>query len=182
MSVITKIELKLSDKEAIEKAARKVGGKILGEGVYQIYSKLVKGYGIQFPGWKYPVVITEKGNLYYDDGHGLWGNPKYIESFKNEYNKAVIQKEIEKYAKENGYIINNVGNTIKLSKGKEELNIKLEEGKVEIEAFGFTGQACEKEKNKLTQRIDHTLLFERKKPEYFLNNFNENKNFLKNEY
>jgi len=180
MSVITKIELKMTDRDAIEKAAKKVGGKILRDGVHQVYSKLIKGYGIQLPGWRYPIVITEKGNLYYDNGHGSWGNIKYIESFKNEYNKTIIQKEVEKYARENGYIVHNFGNTIKLSKGKEELNIKLEEGNVEIEAFGFTGQTCEKEKNKLTQRIDHTLLLERKKSEYFLNNFNENKNFLKN--
>lgn len=181
MSIITKIELKLTDKKAIEKTAKKIGGKILGNGIYQVYSKLIKGYGIQLPGWKYPIVVTEKGNLYYDDGHGLWGDIKYIESFKNEYNKAVIQKEIEKYARENGYIIHYLDNIIKLSKGKEELSIKLEDG-IKIEAFGFTGQTCEKEKNKLIQKIDHNLLFERKKSEYFLNNLNENKNFLKNKY
>jgi hypothetical protein len=52
----------------------------------------VTGTAIRLPGWQYPVVISEDGELTYDDYGGAWGKPQHLEAFRMQYTLAGIRQ------------------------------------------------------------------------------------------
>jgi hypothetical protein len=55
-------------------------------GTFELFSARATGWGIQLPGWTYPVVCqTESGELNYDNFKGRWGEASLLNSFLQAY-------------------------------------------------------------------------------------------------
>jgi len=67
--------------DAWKRAAERIeGAEFLGQGVYKQYSQNVTGFGIQLPGYSYPVVINaETGEVSSDTYNGQWGDESVLE-------------------------------------------------------------------------------------------------------
>lgn len=87
MSHTVTCEIEIRDPEAFRAAALALGAELLGEGAHQLFEhgrKAEHGFGIKFPGWLYPVVLTPAG-LRFDDFGGRWGNPADITRLTERY-------------------------------------------------------------------------------------------------
>jgi hypothetical protein len=54
----------------------------------------VTGTAIRLPGWQYPVVISEDGELTFDDYNGHWGKPQHLEAFRMQYTLAIVRQSM----------------------------------------------------------------------------------------
>ena len=79
--------------DAIEEAARRVGATIVGRNNHRLYSDTISGLGIQLPGWKYPVVVRENGEIAFDNYGGRWGDIEQLNEFSQQYAVAAIEQE-----------------------------------------------------------------------------------------
>ncbi len=116
MSHTVKVKkLEIKDIKAIQKAAERVGGKVLNAGErrrYQLFSSTHEGVGVQLPGWNYPIVVdTDTGEVFYDNYNGQWGNPQQLDAFAQAYTveKAKVEAMlhgmvVEEVQHENGEI------------------------------------------------------------------------------
>ena len=51
-------------------------------------------FGIQLPGWKYPVAIdTQTGQVFFDNYNGQWGNIQELRKLAQEYALQVAEQE-----------------------------------------------------------------------------------------
>lgn len=65
-------------------------------------SGYTEGVAIDLPRWRYPVVITPQGKMFYDNYGGQWGSESELHKFMSTYEIAVIRDQ----AKLNGYMRN----------------------------------------------------------------------------
>ena len=97
MSHTTKIEIQFKDMDCLKESAKALNLETV-EGKIRLFSSTHHGLGIKLPGWKYPVVFTEQGEMFYDNYNGSWGNKRvldeYLDKLKTEYAKAVTKKVI----------------------------------------------------------------------------------------
>lgn len=54
-----------------------------------------EGSALQIPGWKYPIIITEQGDLLYDHYNGNWGNPVQLQEFVHEYTTQLNLQDLQ---------------------------------------------------------------------------------------
>jgi hypothetical protein len=55
-------------------------------GTFELFSGQATGWGIQLPGWMYPVVCqTESGELRFDNFEGRWGATNLLDAFLQAY-------------------------------------------------------------------------------------------------
>lgn len=149
MSHTVTIDVKFKNQEVAVKAAQAMNATVLGEGNHRLYASSHTGFGIQFPGWKYPAVIDKDGKIFYDNYNGSWGSPTELAKFQELYAAKVIEQECEQlgwYYERNDatgeLVINHpAGGTITVSKGGT------------IDASGFTGNQCEQ----ATERFENAL-------------------------
>jgi hypothetical protein len=85
MSHTVNVKIEFRDRAALAAAVAALGGKVLGEGSYKLFSSTEGGLGIQLPGWKYPLIVKASGELAFDDYKGSWGNRADIEKLRAEY-------------------------------------------------------------------------------------------------
>lgn len=50
---------------------------------------------VRLPGWKYEIGITREGDLELDNYNGMWGEEKYLNDFRVDYNSDVVQRTYE---------------------------------------------------------------------------------------
>ena len=63
--------------QAARNAAQKLGWEVseTNKSQVQFYDRSVhEGLAIKLPGWQFPIVIKESGEIAYDNYHGSWGN------------------------------------------------------------------------------------------------------------
>lgn len=82
-TVTTKIEFR--DKGPLGDAIVKMGGKVLGQGSHKLFAGFEGGFGFELPGWRFPLVLTDKNELKFDDYNGAWGKQADLETLKGYY-------------------------------------------------------------------------------------------------
>lgn len=90
---IKNIEIK--DMEALKKACDILKLEIK-QGTVNFYSSQEKGINIKLPGWKYPIVIKETGEIAYDNYNGKWGDTKEIYKLLGYYGNEKAKSEAYK--------------------------------------------------------------------------------------
>ena len=86
MSHIVTIETQVRDPEAVRCACRRLQLPQPIEGRFQLYSSRAIGWGVQLPGWRYPVVCdTTTGKLVFDNFRGRWGDDTKLDQFLQAY-------------------------------------------------------------------------------------------------
>ncbi len=94
MSHIVTIQTEVRDVAAINAACRRLqlDQPVLGE--HRLYSSTIRGWGVQLPDWRYPIVCqTDTGRIEYDHFQGRWGDPQRLDEFLQSY--AVEKAKIE---------------------------------------------------------------------------------------
>lgn len=93
MSHIVRAPIKLKNREHLRTAAEKLGCTIGAEGSYRIGGAQVQGLSIKLPGWTNPIVVTEAGEIGYDNWGGRWGSQEKLDELCQEY--AITAAEVE---------------------------------------------------------------------------------------
>ena len=107
---VTVKELRLTDKDALDKALERLSNKVevLGHGTHQLYAGPQTGLGLRLRGgvagngeegtaWQYPIVIQEDGSVAYDNYGEHWGKQVFLDELVQGYTLAKL--EIEATAK-----------------------------------------------------------------------------------
>ena len=101
MSHTVKIKVAFTDPAALQSGVESMGGTWLGMGTHSLYSGDRGGYGFTLPGWNYPLVLdwpalselkAGKGELFYDDYGGKWGNVADLEKLTSAYAVGVAEQ------------------------------------------------------------------------------------------
>lgn len=159
MSHTVKMQVNLTNKQAIENACKILGHQYLGDGSHRLFGSTEKGTGFKLKGWNYPCIVKENGEMAFDNYNGSWGNMNDFEAFKEAYSVACVQD----VCSQNGWyneltpqgelvIHHPGGGTITVQKGGT------------IDAAGFVGVSCAE----ATSQIESALgkrLEEQVKPE-----------------
>lgn len=96
MSHTVSVQTEIRDPVAIRAACLRLQLPQPVEGQHQLFESTVRGWGIQLPRWRYPIVCqTESGELQYDNYNGRWGDPVELDRFKQGY--AVEKTKLEAY-------------------------------------------------------------------------------------
>lgn len=86
MSHIVKIQAKMTDVRAVERACVQLRLTPPRQGKHKVYTQDVEGLAINLPEWKYPiVVIPGTGELKYDNYNGSWGRKDHLDQFCQRY-------------------------------------------------------------------------------------------------
>ncbi|MCP4421638.1 MAG: hypothetical protein GY805_33925 [Chloroflexi bacterium] len=97
MSHIVELEAKIKYPHLLKAVAQQLGyaveerkgRKLLNVNLYA--RQRVKGVlSIQLPGWLYPVVITQNGEVKYDNFNGSWGEQALLDQLIQQYVIAVV--------------------------------------------------------------------------------------------
>ena len=94
MSHIVQIQTEVRDPIAVQSACRRLNLQNAEFGMHKVYTNRVGGWGIQLPGWIYPVVCqTNTGTVQFDNFNGAWGEQSYLDKFLQAY--AVEKTKVE---------------------------------------------------------------------------------------
>jgi len=96
MSHTLKVKVELKDIESLTRAIKTMGGTVIGQGSYELYSSTEEGFGFKLSGWEYPLIAKSDGTLAFDHYNGSWGNPKDIDVLKSAYAIAAATAAAEK--------------------------------------------------------------------------------------
>lgn len=179
MSITITATILINDFEVLKETVEELGYTLYDEETEIVMHETVEyGYPILIPGWRYPVVITKKGEVKYDNNNGRWGDSEYLNILLQSYSEKKILKEIKSFAEKNGMEIIRKNEVIMLKKNDELIEIEIKKQDISIDAKGFTGSKCKEAVEKLNLPIE--ISSENKKPEYYqdhktpLNNQNKN--------
>lgn len=91
MSHLVTINIELKDKQATIAACNRLGWQVK-ENTQIVYAdgKNPKGTVIYIPGWRYPITITNDGNVVGDNYNGAWGDPAKLNQLKQAYGAEVV--------------------------------------------------------------------------------------------
>ena len=94
MSHIVQIKTEIRDPIAVQSACRRLNLQNAEFGMHKVYTNRVGGWGVQLPGWIYPVVCqTTTGTVKFDNFNGAWGEQSYLDKFLQAY--AVEKTKVE---------------------------------------------------------------------------------------
>lgn len=94
MSHIVSIQTQIRDKVAVEAACSRLQWPAPVQDRFKLFSTTVEGLGVRAPRWNYPIVCElTSGQLHYDNFEGRWGDPKFLDQFKQAY--AVEKAKLE---------------------------------------------------------------------------------------
>jgi hypothetical protein len=100
MSHTAKIQTEFTDKDCLKKACERLGIKFKDVQNERLYDGTTKsGMAIYLPNWRYPVIIDENNEAFYDNYNGSWGK---IEEFHNLKTYYGVEKA-KKLARVKGY-------------------------------------------------------------------------------
>jgi hypothetical protein len=103
----------MKDIDVLKNACKTLGINCLEKSYVDFFDgKRVHGTKVILPNWRYPVCVTNNGEIIYDNYEGNWGDIKELNALKQRY--AVEKTKL--VAKRNGYTFTEkkVGNDIKL--------------------------------------------------------------------
>lgn len=93
MSHTTTVAVEFRNRQALAAAVTKIGGQVLGDGAWRLYSSQEKGYGFNLKGWQYPCILrTDDNSLAMDTYNGSWGNEADIVTLKGVYALEVARE------------------------------------------------------------------------------------------
>jgi hypothetical protein len=123
MSHIIKLNLELKVKAAVIAACKRLGIACT-EGQHSLFgSQSAKGLGFTLPGWRYPIVIAEDGNISYDAYGSSLSKP--VDEYFGEFRAAYGVEKTKAEALANGYEIFENFNPITQ---EDELTLVQQEG------------------------------------------------------
>lgn len=94
MSHIVTIKTEVRDEQAVKAACSRLQWEEPVFAKHRLFSSSVEGWGVQAPGWRYPIVAElGAGKLHYDNYEGRWGDPRELDRFKQSY--AIEKTKIE---------------------------------------------------------------------------------------
>lgn len=97
MSHTTTVRSAFTDIPALTRAAVHLGGTLTEHETVTLYEnrQSITGTVVRLPGWKYPVVITDAGELKYDHYNGKWGDPDLLRQLQVRYGMEVALMDAE---------------------------------------------------------------------------------------
>jgi len=96
MSHTVELELKIKNKDLFKKVAQDLELKVQENATVSFFSSTHSGLAVYLPGWRYPVVVSDDGTLYYDNYDGKWGDIRELRKLQNRYGAELIKKEARK--------------------------------------------------------------------------------------
>ncbi len=154
MSITLTATILINDFEVLKETVEELGYSMIEEPIeVALYKTVEYGYPVYLPSWKYPVVITEEGQIRYDNYNGMFGDQEYLDTLLQTYLEKKITKDIKTQAELSGYNIQMEDNIIKLTKGNETIEIQINKQHIIIDAKGFIGQKCKEEVNKILNNL-----------------------------
>lgn len=117
MSHTAKIKTEFTDKECLKKACQRLGiecKEVTNERLYDGTTK--SGLAIYLKNWRYPLIIDENNEAFYDNYNGSWGK---IEEFYNLKTYYGVEKS-KKLARIKGYSTREV-----MVEGKPQVRIMV---------------------------------------------------------
>jgi len=98
-----KVDVEFRDRDAFGRAAERMGGEAIGPGRHELFERddesgeiaAHDGYGIRLPDWSFPLILSDDGQLLFDDYEGAWGNVADIETLKSHYAVEVARSAAE---------------------------------------------------------------------------------------
>lgn len=86
MSHIATVKTEIKNLGDLKAACKRLGLPEPQHGTHRLFGNSVTGYGVQLPGWRYPVVCTfENGETRYDNYRGLWGKIEELHKLQQAY-------------------------------------------------------------------------------------------------
>lgn len=86
MSHLVSISIELKNKATTIAACNRLGWQVEENARIKFYDdSIVEGMAVHIPGWKYPVVITNNGDVKADNYNGNWGDPALLNKLKQAY-------------------------------------------------------------------------------------------------
>lgn len=90
MSHAATMQTQFTHEPHIRKAAEICGAKYEAEVCERrVSNKTAVGRAVHLDGWYLPIVISESGEVLYDDYKGHWGDMKKLDQFKQAYEVSV---------------------------------------------------------------------------------------------
>ncbi len=86
------IKVDFGDADTLRAAVESMRGEWLGQGSHKLFEGPVVGNGFRLPHWVYPLVVSDDGQLHYDDYRGQWGRVSDVEALKAAYSLAVAEQ------------------------------------------------------------------------------------------
>jgi hypothetical protein len=95
MSHIVTLNVKINDKETLRQVAEEDLGLSVKLKETVTYFGGVKrtGMTVRLPGWNYPVMVMDDGELIYDNYNGRWGDQGQLNQLVQNYVIACVYKE-----------------------------------------------------------------------------------------
>jgi hypothetical protein len=94
MSHIVTLNVKIKDKETLRQVAEEdLGLRVQEKETVTFYGGNTRtGMTVRLPGWNYPVLVTEDGELLYDNYEGMWGSQDQLNRLIQNYTIASVYK------------------------------------------------------------------------------------------
>ena len=133
----TSVYIEFRSKDALQAAVEKLGGSVLGEGTYSLFSSRHTGFAFKLPGWTYPIIAGKDGALHYDSYNGQWGNESDVRLLTGQYaieaarQAALAQGWVAQDNSDGLLIYHPTGGTIQVKADGT------------VESSGFVGQGCD---------------------------------------
>ena len=85
MSHTVTIQAELKDPAALEATCKRLHLPQPTRGKIQLFDRVAEGTGVQLDGWRFPICLTDRGELLYDHFGGFWGLPERLDEFRQAY-------------------------------------------------------------------------------------------------
>lgn len=84
MSHTVKIEVELTDINALKTTCNRLNLKFEENSIANLYADQQRGFVIHLPNWRYPIIVNN-GNVFYDNYNGQWGDIAELNKLKMYY-------------------------------------------------------------------------------------------------
>ena len=160
MSHTVKVKVELKDCAALARVVIAIGGSVLGEGTHALYAAAEQGFGFTLPGWQFPLVLKDNGELAFDDYKGAWGKVSDIDKLKDAYALSVARSAAE----QQGWLCEDqAGGLVIFHPDGGTLTVRPDGT---VDAAGFEGCGCTNATDAI-ERAMGTRQNEQVKDEYF---------------
>lgn len=88
----TQCKITQNSKAILEASCKALGYKLLPWGKHKLYSTTEEGFGVEMPGWRYPVILNENGHAK-DNYNGSWGKESCLEKLEQRIVTETIKQE-----------------------------------------------------------------------------------------